>query len=114
MRTEMSVEAKAAALRQAERVAGYMPEDLESLAATAEDLIVAPGSVFVQESRREDRCYVVVAGEASLSVQGTLVGTAGPGSIVGDPHDDPRTATAVTLMHLLVIDLDALLRTTEE
>lgn len=111
MRTKMSHEAKLSVLAGLDGFVGRSPEELDALVAVAEDLVVAPGSVLVHEARGDDRWHVVVSGEASLSAGGSLIGSAGPGSVL---RSNGATVTAVTLMHLLVLPADVVRRSEEE
>jgi NADH dehydrogenase len=56
----------------------------------------ATGEVLFHQGDVGDRVYFVVSGEADIEVDGQVVGTAGPGSVIGEialVKDTPRTAT---------------------
>ena len=71
-------------------------KDLELVAEMTDDLHVAPGRVLTREGDAAYVAYVIVSGQAAVSVGGERVSTLGPGEIVGEMgliDSAPRTAT---------------------
>lgn len=66
------------------------------------------GTVLIEEGRPGLEAFVVVDGEASVTVDGHEVGVVGPGQIVGEGallDNRPRTATVTALTPLRVLVL---------
>jgi hypothetical protein len=104
----MTTEERIAVLAGVSAFADQTPDALARLADELDELSVAPGTVLARERRPSvGESYVVVSGEAVLTLAGARQGTVGPGSFVsanGHSGDGtPATVTAVTLMHLLVV-----------
>jgi CRP-like cAMP-binding protein len=96
------------------------PMDLLELFTDTTDLATYPaGSVIIEHGTRGDTMFVVVEGEATISLKGRDLAIAGPGEIVGEMallSSDPRSATvtARTDCRLATIDqasFEVLLRT---
>ena len=86
-------------------------KDLESLAAIVEEVSVPAGTVLCDQGRVADECYVVIEGEADVSVGGDVFVQAGPGQPIGemgllDHLPRSATVTARTPMRLYKIDGD--------
>ncbi len=77
-----------------------LPRDITELrifppAAVRREHFIA-GEVLFHQGDLGDRIYFVVAGEADVEVDGTVVATVGPGSVIGEialVKETPRTAT---------------------
>jgi CRP/FNR family cyclic AMP-dependent transcriptional regulator len=84
------------------------PSDLLALAGIVDERSVDAGTVLCDQGRVADECFVVVEGEADISVGGDIVSTAGPGAPIGemgllDHLPRSATVTARTPMQLYVI-----------
>lgn len=78
------------------------------------------GEVLFEKGDPADLVYSVIEGEIEVEIDGTVVGTLGPGQIVGEMgiiegNQTPRTATvrAVTESRLVPIDEDEFKRLVE-
>jgi CRP-like cAMP-binding protein len=83
-------------------------KQLEQVASIVDEIDVEAGRVLCRQGETGHEAFVVIAGEASVIVDGSEVETLGPGSLVGEISlidHGPRTATvsAKTPMHLLVV-----------
>jgi CRP-like cAMP-binding protein len=83
-------------------------KQLEQVASIVDEIDVEAGRVLCRQGETGHEAFVVIAGEASVTVDGAEVETLGPGSLVGEISlidHGPRTATvsAKTPMHLLVV-----------
>ncbi len=81
---------------------------LEDVATIVYEIDVAAGRVLCLQGEVGHEAFVVVAGDASVAVDGKEVETVGPGHLVGEISlidHGPRTATvtAKSPMHLLVV-----------
>lgn len=84
-------------------------KELADVAGLVDELSVEPGTVLVKEGTPGRECFVVVSGEAEVSVRGSAIATVGPGLCVGEMallDTAPRTATvtATTAMELLALE----------
>ena len=92
-------------------VAVFKPLDddvLEALAADARQVTFPTGTRFITEGQMDDDAYLIVSGEAEVSVRKRSVGRRGPGDVIGEVAAvtaRPRTAsvTATTTVEALVI-----------
>lgn len=87
-----------------------LPEKvLRRIDSHLDDLSVQPGRVLTQQGRISDEAFIVVDGEAEVSVDGDVVATSGVGEMIGEMgvlQNKARSATvtARTPMKLLVIN----------
>src|SRR5687768_17512886 len=87
-------------------VAVFKPLDdevLQALADSARRVTFQPGTRFITEGQMDDDAYLIIRGEAEVSVRGRLVAKRGPGDMIGEVSAvtaRPRTAsvTATTLV----------------
>lgn len=83
-------------------------KQLEQVASIVDEIEVEPGRVLCRQGEVGHEAFVIVAGEASVTVDGEEREIVGPGSLVGEVSlidHGPRTATvaAKTPLHLLVV-----------
>jgi hypothetical protein len=109
MRSMMSTEAKEEALSAVAPFATLSAVDLAAVASRAEEGVFAPGAVLMREAQRsEPPTFVILSGEASATQGAGVMATVGPGTVLGPGAPQPAlraaTVTALTLMHVLVLD----------
>jgi len=85
------------------------PADLEALASITEDRTLPVGHVLCDQGRIGRECYIVLSGEADVTINGQRVATIGPGETVGemgllDHLPRSATVTATTPMQVYVIE----------
>jgi CRP-like cAMP-binding protein len=85
------------------------PADLEALAAITEDQTLPVGYVLCDQGRVGRECYIVVSGEADVTINGRRVAGIGPGETVGemgllDHLPRSATVTAKTPMQVYLIE----------
>lgn len=87
-------------LRSVPIFAGIEPSRLKLIAFTADSITYRAGQALVRQGQPGDAAYVLVEGEAEVSVETAsgdyVVATLGPGDVVGEISilcDTPRTAT---------------------
>ena len=85
------------------------PADLEAVAAITEDRTLPVGQVLCDQGRIGRECYIVLSGEADVTINGQRVATIGPGETVGemgllDHLPRSATVTATTPMQVYVIE----------
>ena len=84
-------------------------KELAQIAALADEVEVAQGTVLAGESHYGQEFFVIAEGQASVSLHGEPLASLGPGDFFGEMSlldQGPRvaTVTADTPMHLLVLD----------
>ena len=75
---------------------GCRPSELALLAATAYDIAFDPGDALCVQGADAPDCYVIVEGEAVVTIDGAEVARAGADDVVGEKgpiEDRPRAAT---------------------
>ncbi|MGH7898612.1 MAG: cytochrome P450 [Candidatus Binatia bacterium] len=92
---------------------GCRPSDLAILAATSYTIAFDPGDVLCVQGADAPDCYVIVEGEARVTIDGAEVAIVGADEIVGEKgpiEDRPRaaTVTAATQMITFAISRDRL------
>jgi CRP/FNR family transcriptional regulator, cyclic AMP receptor protein len=104
------IKEKLAALERGDLFQYFDRPALEQLAAIAEDVEIAKGTVLCEQGRVAQECWAVVSGEATVEVGGgQLLAVVGPGEMIGemgllDHLPRSATVTATTPMTLLRID----------
>lgn len=84
-------------------------KELKHIAGLVDQLHIPKGGTLTTEGRSGQEAFVIVDGEASVSIDGSVVGTVGAGSAVGEisllDASLSRTATvkAASDMQVLVI-----------
>src|ERR1051325_6919660 len=101
MRSTMSPEAKMEALAGIHQFSTCPTGRLASIAARAEEAVLAPGAVLVHEGQQRGPAYVILSGQVNVARGGRSMSTVGPGVVVGELSADPdlraATITAITL-----------------
>ena len=80
--------------------------DLTKIARATDELTVPAGRVLVEQGGSGREAFVIVDGEAAVSINGTTVVTLGPGKHFGELallDGGPRTATVTALTDLTVL-----------
>lgn len=84
-------------------------KDLEAVAEMTDELEIKAGRQLAREGEPAYVAYVIISGQAAISVDGDRVGTVGPGEMVGEMgliDGGPRAAsvTADSDMEVYVIE----------
>lgn len=95
-------------LRDVELFAGLDRKSVRLVGSITTSIDRPAGTVLIEEGRPGLEAFVVIDGEASVTVDGREVGVVGPGEVVGEVallDNRPRTATvtALTPMRVLVL-----------
>lgn len=101
-------DAKLDHLRAVRLFRGCSHRQLMRVAAIVDEVDVEAGRVLCRQGESGHEAFVVIAGEATVTVDGREVQKVAPGEIIGEVSlldHGPRTATVVaaTPMHLLVV-----------
>ncbi len=102
----MLVVERVAALHRVELFAGIPGRTLASVAATAEEVEVEPGSTFIELGAVEDCLYVVVSGRVRVHRGDHTLVEQGAGSVVGELAvlvPEPRSASVTALEATLLL-----------
>lgn len=104
MRTE---DHKADRLRAIPGLERMSDRDLRKLDAVADECLVPRGEVLTREGLPGKQAFLIIEGEAEVTVRGSVAATVGPGEVIGEMallENAPRaaTVTALTPMRLLV------------
>jgi CRP-like cAMP-binding protein len=105
----LSNDAKQHLLTKIEFFSGCTEPQLRDVAHLTEEQRIPAGADLCRQGAFEDNVFVVVAGEADVIIDGSSVGKAVVGEIVGELsmlRTGKRAATlrAITPMHVLVFD----------
>ena len=105
MRTDPKIEM----LRRVPALAAYRDRQLAELARLVDEMALSTGHVLTAEGRPGAQAFLIVEGEALVTVAGKYVATLGPGQFVGemsllDHEPCSATVTATTPMRVLVMD----------
>lgn len=101
---------RAALLADIEFFVGFNSDEARRVAELCEEVRYTAGSVVVDQGDPGTDCYVVVAGSASVYVNGEYVATVGPGTMIGEMallDHRPRTATVVADSELTLLRFDS-------
>jgi CRP-like cAMP-binding protein len=102
-------DAKVELLRGVSLFSACSKRELVRIASLADEIQVPEGRVLTRQGEPGREFFVIVDGRAKVSMRGTKSRTLGPGSAFGEMSlfdQGPRSATvtALTEMHLLVLD----------
>ena len=105
----MGTETAAALLKQVEFFKGCTDAQIEDIAKLVADRHLEAGEILCRQGEYESDVFVLVEGEASVTIDGKRVATVGTGEVVGElsmERGGRRTATleAITPLHVLVLD----------
>ncbi len=83
-------------------------KQLEHVASIVDEIDIEPGRVLCRQGDTGHEAFVIIAGEGTVTVDGKVMDTVGPSTLVGEISlidHGPRTATvtASSPMNLLVI-----------
>jgi len=100
---------KIALLRRVPGLAGYADRQLAQLAPLVDEASAEPGAILVQEGKPGRQTFLIIEGQADVTLRGQYLERLGPGDFVGEMallDHSPRSATvtAATPMRLLVMD----------
>ena len=87
-------------LRQVGLFGGLSDRDLKRLVDTFKERIFDPGETIATQGERGVGFFIISEGTVEYSLDGTKIGTGGPGDYFGEIaliDDGPRTATIVAL-----------------
>lgn len=87
---------------------GLRRREIDKLASISTEIEMAAGAVLTREGGAGSEAFIVLAGEATVEAGGRVVGSVGPGDVVGEAaliEHAPRSATvrAVTPMRVLAL-----------
>ena len=96
-------------LKQIEFFQGCTDRQIADIAKLVEDRHLDAGQTLCRQGDYESEVFVLVEGEASVTIDGSQVATVGTGEVVGELSMETggrRTATltATTPLHVLVLD----------
>ena len=96
-------------LKQIEFFQGCTERQIADIAKLVEDRHLDAGETLCRQGDYESEVFVLVEGEASVTIDGSQVATVGTGEVVGELSMETggrRTATltATTPLHVLVLD----------
>ncbi|MGI9623236.1 MAG: cyclic nucleotide-binding domain-containing protein, partial [Acidimicrobiales bacterium] len=91
---------------------GLSKRHTEAIAKVADDVVIEPGSVLIEEGSEGDQFFIVVTGELSVQRRGATLARCCPGECFGEMSlldGGPRSATvtAETVSVLLSLDRSA-------
>jgi CRP-like cAMP-binding protein len=100
---------KIALLRKVPGLAGYADRQLAQLTPLVDEADVPAGTILVEEGKPGRQTFLVVEGEADVTLRGQYLERVGPGGFIGemallDASPRSATVTAVTDMKVLVMD----------
>jgi CRP-like cAMP-binding protein len=103
---------KLATLRGVPALRGMRDKELARIATLVDEVELEPGTVLTREGQPAQECFVLLEGQAEVTLRGEVIATVGPGDFVGEMgviDIRPRSATvrALTPIRALVADMRA-------
>ncbi|GAC1543781.1 MAG: hypothetical protein NVS3B12_32350 [Acidimicrobiales bacterium] len=98
-----------ATLRSLDGFAGFANEQLAQVAALAEVRAASPGEVLTRADEPRGSAFLVIEGNARMTICGAVVDTLGPGDFIGDvalADGDARCADVVALTPMALAAVD--------
>ena len=100
---------KIALLRRVPGLGGYADRQLAQLAPLVDEAELPAGTILMEEGRPGRQTFLIVDGQADVTLRGQYLNRLGPGDFVGemallDAGPRSATVTAVTPMQVLVMD----------
>lgn len=114
----MARDAKLELLAQVPLFSGCSAKELQHISGLVDQAEIASGDTLIAAGGTGREAFVVMKGEASVTLDGDVVGTAGPGTVLGEMSlldstlRRSATVTATSPMEVLVIgprEFDALI-----
>jgi CRP-like cAMP-binding protein len=107
MRTAKTDDPKVAFLQSVPGLSGVRHRDLASLALLFDELRLNAGDLLIREGRPGRELFLIVEGEALVSLRDHALATVGPGELLGEMALFGRaptsaTVSALTPLHVLV------------
>jgi CRP/FNR family transcriptional regulator, cyclic AMP receptor protein len=104
-----NMDPKVELLRRIPGLTGYRDRYLAQVATMMDELDYQPGEMLTREGMPGGQAFLIVEGEAEVTLRGEQLATVGAGEFVGEMallDHSPRSATvtAVTPMRVLVMD----------
>ncbi|MGA8845632.1 MAG: cyclic nucleotide-binding domain-containing protein [Nocardioides sp.] len=105
----MARDSKVELLAQVSLFSRCSPKELKHIASLVDQVHVAAGHTLIAAGGSGREAFVIVSGEATVTVDGTVVNTVGPGTAIGEMSlldatlKRSATVTSSTDMEVLVI-----------
>lgn len=96
-------------LRRVPGLAGYRDRYLARVATMMDELDYEAGETLTREGMPAGQAFLIVDGEASVTLRGEELATVGPGEFVGEMallDHSPRSATVTAVTHMRVLVMD--------
>ena len=109
MRHNLAPASRLAVLRAIPLFRSCSDDELGLVDRLVDDVDVVPGEILTREGRHEPQSFIIVSGEATVTRSGQPLATLASGDFFGemamlDGAGRSANVTAVTPMHLLVLD----------
>jgi len=96
---------KLEALKKISLFSTLSKKHLDLIARVADRVDVAPGTALTQQGRPQPHMAVIIDGSASVTVDGNVVATLGPGDVIGELSlidNKPASATVTVTEHTTI------------